>query len=241
MHRRIPFKFLGRIPEDDPLHQVLSFGALDLGPAPQCVNVPGVGCVPQYAPTVYGDHDGFDPATDCGGYFTLLKFQVHNNCYNYALDIASNSMAQPGRMHGMVRHGDFDGDRVINDALLDGLKLLGERSVRLSDVLRQAADLDDGSLVALLMAPPDHSVDFPGDFHWVRCDDLESSSWSQKPGTDQVSNLDFAGKPIADPSCATWSLNAGPFNPTKPGGPDFLTAYEFRAWMFVPDSGVHII
>ena len=238
---RIPFKFLGRIPEDDPLHQVLPFGALDLGPPPQCVNVPGVGCVPQYAPTVYGDHDGFDPATDCQGYFTLFKFQVHNNCYNYALDIASNSMAQPGKMHGMVMKGDFCGERVIEGAMLDGLKLLGERSVRLSDALEQAADLDDGTLVALLMAPPDHTVDFPGDFHWVRSDDLESSSWSQKAGTDQVSNLDFAGAPIADPSCATWSLNAGPLKPTPTGGSDFLTAYKFRAWMFVPDTGVDII
>jgi hypothetical protein len=192
---------------------------------------------------VYGDHDGFDPATDCQGYFTLFKFQMHNNCYNYALDIASNSMAQPGQMHGMVRQGDFDGDRVIEGALLDGLKLLGERGVRLSDALEQAADLDGGSLVALLMAPPDDSVDvdFPGDFHWVRCDDLKSSSWSHKAGTDQVSKLDFAGVPIADPSCAAWSLNAGPRNPTKPGSPDFLTAYEFRAWMFVPDTGVDII
>jgi hypothetical protein len=238
---RIPFKFLGRIPEDDPLHQVLSFDAFALGPPPKCVKVPGVGCVPQYAPTVYGDHDGFDPATDCSGYFTLFKFQVHNNCYNYALDIASNSMAQPGKMHGMVMKGDFCGERVIEGAILDGLKLLGEKGVRLSDVLEQAADLDDGTLVALLMAPPDHTVGFPGDYHWVRCDDLESSSWSQKPGTDQVSNLDFAGAPIEDPSCATWSLNAGPLNTTSSGGSDFLTAYKLRAWMFVPDTGVDII
>jgi hypothetical protein len=190
---------------------------------------------------VYGDQDGFDPANDCRGYFTLFKFQVHNNCYNYALDIASNSMAQPGRRHGFVMHGDFDGDLVIEGAMLDGLKLLGERGVPLSDALEQAAELDDGTLVALLMAPPDHSVGFPGDFHWVRCDDLESSSWSQKPGTDQVTNLDFAGAPIADPSCAAWSLNAGPLNPTAPGGSDFLTAYKLRAWMFVPDTGIDII
>jgi hypothetical protein len=237
---RIPFKFLGRIPEDDPLHQVLPFGALDLGPPPQCVNIPGVGCVPQYAPTVYGNHDGFDPASDCRGYFTLLKFQVHNNCYNYALDIASNSMAQPGRIHGIRRCGDFDADLIIEGAILDGLRLLGEQDTPLSDVLEQAEDLD-GTLVAFLMAPPDHSVDFPGDFHWVRCDDPGSSSWSQKPGTDQVSNLDFAGVPIMDPSCATWSLNAGPLKPNPPGLPDFLTAYKLRAWMFVPNTGVDII
>jgi len=241
MQRRIPFKFLGRTPDDDLLHQVRPFGALDSGPAPNCVEVPGVGSVPQYAPTVYGDHTGFDPATDCQGYFTLFKFQVHNNCYSYAVDIASNSMALPGRLHGTAWPGDFEGDRVIQGALLDGLGFLAERGARLSDVLEQTADLDVGTLVALLIAPPDHSVGFPGDFHWVRCDDLETLSWSQKPGTDQASTLDFAGVPITDPSCASWSVNAGPLDPSKPDGPDFLTAYTFRAWMLVPDTGVDII
>ena len=223
------------------MHQVITAGPLDLGPPPQCVNVPGVGCVPQYAPTVFGDHAGFAPATDCQGYFTFSKFQAHNACYSYALDIASNSMAQPGRKHGFVIEGDLDGDQVIEGALLDGLKLLGEQGVRLRHVLKQAAELRHGTLVALLMAPPDHGIGFPGDFHWARCDDLEFSSWSQKAGQDQVSNLDFAGAPIADPSQATWSLNAGPLDPTAPSGSDFLTAYKFRAWMFVPDTGIEII
>jgi hypothetical protein len=237
---RVPFKLLGRIPEDDPFHQVLKIRTEKVGPPPRCVNVPGVGCVPQYARTVYGDQAGYDPAGDCRGYFTLRKFQMHNNCYNYALDIASNSMAQPGRIHGIHRCGDFNTKLIIEGAILDGLQLLGGKDVPLSDV-RDQSSKRDGILVALLMAPADHIVGFPGDFHWVRCHDLECSSWSQKPGTDQVSNLDFAGEPITDPSRATWRLNAGPLKPPPPGQRDFITAYKFRAWMFVPPKGVKII
>jgi hypothetical protein len=241
MQQRIPFRFLGRTADDDPLHRVLPIGTLDMGNAPHCVNIPNVGCVLQYAPTVRGDHSGYDPATDCEGYFTMFKFQVHNNCYNYALDIATNSFALPGRMHGLLMTGDFYGDEVMEAAMLDGLKLLGKADVPLDDVLEQVEDLDDGTLVALVMAPPEASIKFPGDFHWVRCDDLDSSSWSQKPGPDQVSDLDFAGDPITDPSTANWALNAGPYKPKAPGEPDFLTAYKFHAWMFVPGTDIDII
>jgi hypothetical protein len=197
--------------------------------------------VPQYAPTVIGEDAGYDPATDCQGYFTSFKYQVHNNCYNYAVDIATNTMAQPGRRHGMTMPGDVDADRVVRGAQADGLILAGEPGTPLSDVLEQAPDLGDGHLVALLIASPDHSVGFPGDYHWVRCDDLESSSWSQKDGPDQMTDFDFAGVPIVDPSTANWTVNAGPYKTTKPGSPDFLTKYCFRAWMFVPDTGIDII
>ncbi len=239
---RMQFKFLGRIPADDKLHQVFQIHTEERGRPPRCVNIPCVGCVPQYAPTIYGGQSGFDPAGDCRGYFTLRKFQMHNNCYNYALDIASNSMAQPGRIHGIQRCGDFKTKLIIEGAILDGLQFLGDKNARLRDVLRKAAKWR-GTLIALLMAPPEDvdTARFPGDFHWVRCDDLESSSWSHKPGTDQVSRLDFAGKPVTDPSRAAWHLNAGPLTSTPPGQRDFITAYKFKAWMFVPSKSVDII
>jgi hypothetical protein len=244
MQTRIPFKLLGGIPDDDLLHRVLPEEPFGTGPAPGCVNVPGVGCVPQYAGTIRGDRKGFHPATDCKGYFTLSKFQVHNNCYNYAVDIATSTMAQPGRMHGLVKQGDFDPDRLIKGAELDGLQLLGGKELHVDDVLKEAASRGSGVLVAFLFAPPVHSecVNFHGDYHWVRCDNLEYSRWSHKPGTDQITTLDFAGEAVTDPTRATWSLNAGPLDPNAPpGASDFLTRYTFRAWMLAPDKGVEIV
>jgi hypothetical protein len=281
MQTQIRFKFKGRIPDDDPVHQVADVGALadgpvphcvyvpgvgcvplyacdnkgisqddplrqvtavrnpGSGPAPHCVYVPGVGCVPQYAHTIVGANDGFDPANDCRGFFTSLKYQVHNNCYNYAVDIATNSMAQPGRRHGISMPGNVNADLVVRGALTDGLIMAGEPGTPLNDVLERASDLDDVHLVALLICPADASVGWEGDYHWVRCHDLETSSWSQKDGPDQITDFDFAGMPIADPSQATWTANQGPA--PKSGSPDFFTTYSFRAWMLVPHRGVEIL
>jgi hypothetical protein len=235
------FKFKGRIPDDDLLHQLVPLPAAGTQPMAGCVCVPGVGQVPQYAKTIVGQALCYDPATDCQGYFTSSKFQVHNNCYNYALDIASNSMAQPGRKHGLVWTGDVDGDQVVKGAQLDGLILVGQPGATINNLRDLEPQYGNGHFVALLIAPPVDEVTFPGDFHWVRCDDLEYSRWSQKDGPDQVTNFDFAGAPIADPSQATWTVNSGPFKTTAPGSPDFVVTYQFKAWMFVPHGGVEII
>jgi hypothetical protein len=226
-------------PEDDPLYQVTAVRNPGSGPAPHCVYVPRVGCVPQYAQTVPGTNDGFDPANDCQGFFTSFKYQVHNNCYNYAVDIATNTMAQPGRRHGISILGDVDADTVVRGALADGLKMAGESGTPLSDVLEWASDLGDVHLVALLICPADSNFGWRGDYHWVRCDDLQTSSWSQKDGPDQMTDFDFSGVPIVDPSQANWIANQGPA--PKPGSPDFFTTYRFHAWMFVPHTGVDII
>jgi hypothetical protein len=238
------FRFKGRIPDDDTMHQVYPFRAEGLGPAPGCVSVPGVGCVQQYAPTVRGANAGYDPAGDCDGFFTSYKYQVHNNCYNYAVDIATNTFAHPGRLHGLAYNGDLDGDMVVGGAQKDGLILIAGSEATLEDVWNKTPEFCDspnGHLVALLIGAPDHSIKFHGDFHWVRCDEFESSSWSQKDGPDQITTLDFAGYPISDPHRANWTDNAGPFYTTTPGAPDFIISYKFWAWMFVPHRGVDII
>jgi hypothetical protein len=86
---------------------------------------------------------------------------------------------------------------------------------------------------------------WPGDYHWARCDNSEFNSWSQKDGGDQVTNFDFAGNPIVDPSIANWSVNQGPIQPdkTQPGFDpnDMVVDYVFYCYMFVPDTGVNII
>src|ERR1022692_3846122 len=128
------FRLKGRIPPDDPLHQVAAIRPEQLGPLPDWVYVPGIGLVPKYAPTMVGENAGYDPAGDCCGYFTSSKYQVHNNCYNYALDIVTNTMAQPGRMRGLSLPGDIDPDWVVCRAQQDGLILAGGPDTTLADL-----------------------------------------------------------------------------------------------------------
>src|SRR3954469_13471686 len=99
------FKFSGRIAPHDQLHQLVQAAgpeAADQVIAPNYVNIPGVGNVPQYATTVAGPLVGYDPAGDCDGYFMSASFQPNNNCAAYSCVVASNSFAQPGRMHGYL-------------------------------------------------------------------------------------------------------------------------------------------
>jgi hypothetical protein len=244
MGKIMRFKLSGRIPEDDIAHQVAAVRPMGLAAWPNWIYIPGVGFVPQYAPTVYGENDGYDPANDCDGNFASFKYQVHNNCYNYALDIATNSFAHPGRMHGLQMPGDIDADWVVICAQKDGLILVASGDIALDELHRKEPHLRDGReghLVALLIAPADHSAGFGGDFHWVRCDDFESSDWSQKDGPDQMTTFDFAGDTIRDPSRANWTVNNGPLDTTKPGGSDYYFTYRLRAWMFVPHTDIMVI
>lgn len=234
------FKFRGWTAPDDPWHQLVANPIQALGfygPPPNVVCIPSVGCVPQYASTIFGEWDGYNPASDCNGYFTAKKYQIHNNCYNYALDIASNSFAWPGRKHELLLKPPLDPDQVVRGACRDGLILIGEAADSFDNACEVAKKFDDGHIVAVLIASPDETLGFPGDFHWVRCDDGESSIWSQKDGPDQIATLDFAGQPIVDPQSANWTVNCGPDETCR----DLFISYEFRAWMFVPHGRVDII
>ena len=214
-----------------PAHQI----------APHFVKVDRVGYIPQYAPTLVGDSVRFDPATDCNGYFTSSKFQAHNNCYNYGVDTATNTIAQPGRMNGITITGNIDAEQVVQGARLDGLILVGGPGTDIGGLRNSAPKLGAGHFVALLIAPAAPALQFDGDYHWVRCDDLGAPSWSQKDGPDQVTNFDFAGSPIHDPAVAHWSVNSGPPGTGKPGAPDLVVTYQFHAYMFVPRAKVIII
>jgi hypothetical protein len=244
------FRYKGRIP-DDPLHSLedhLTPEGLHKPPTgmpamPACVAIPGLGCVFQYGATVKGSKVAYDPANDCHGNFMSAKLQVHNNCYNYAIDMATNSFAHPGRRHGLPdvidECGNVNTDLVLDGAQRDGLKLI-PNVTSLYDLRKRSADFGPGHAIALLIAPAIPAAKFVGDFHFVRADRLgdDPPSWSQKDGRDQITNFDFAGAPISDPSRANWTVNAGP---KKPGQPDFVVTYAFITYMFVPAMGVAII
>jgi hypothetical protein len=197
-------KFTGRVAPDDRRHQVLAENqtAENAGTvlAPHYVFIPGVGNVPQYAPTIVGAFIGYRPAQDCDGYYMSYRFQPNNNCYAYACNIASNSFAQPGRLHGYLYPEPPTGPGVQAGAEQDGLVYIG---TSLDAVQSDTATGDGGQYVALLISDADTPNGWPGDYHWVRCDDLNQfRSWSQKDGNDHVTNFDFAGNPITDPASA---------------------------------------
>ena len=61
---------------------------------------------------------------------------------------------------------------------------------------------------------PEELVGWPGDFHWVRCDNTwikEQWIWSHKDGTDQMTKFDiYAGNYIYAPEAAHWIVHEGP-------------------------------
>jgi len=270
-----PFKFSGRIAPEDPFHQYTVAATANAVPdehyiAPTTITVPIVQPpgyppigVPQYAPTVYGGAAaGFDPAGDCGGNYMSYKFQPNNNCYAYGCNITPNTFPQPGRRSGyLLISQDFEqpfdqlGATVRSYAEQDGLQFVGQTMAELlafkenlqqgpgETVVMQALP---GHFVALMVSPAG-DANWPGDYHWTRCDDSNGAcdSWSQKDGNDQVTNFDFAGNPITDPSTANWTVNQGPIQPgsSPPSevGEDQVVDYAFYCFMFVPETGVNIV
>ncbi len=249
------FKFSGMIAPQDPFHQIteVSPGAVGLDEhriAPVTVSMtitnPGpthVIGVPQYAPPVVGVGAAYDPAGDCDGNFMSYKFQPNNNCYAYGCNITSNTFPQPGRASGnLITTATLTGTSIAEFAGQDGLVFVGTSidDIRAFALKRTADAQTGGHYVALMISSPG-DANWPGDYHWARCDDnINFSSWSQKDGNDQVTNFDFAGQPITNPAIANWTVNQGPIDP--PGNTDDLIVdYAFYCYMFVPQGAVNII
>lgn len=257
------YKFSGLVSPDDPRHQVVHLppgGKLRDQEyiAPNMVQVTinnppptQVIGVPQYSAPVFGEDSGYDPAGDCGGAFMSAKFQPNNNCYAYACNIASNSFPQPGRHSGnCITAATLNGPSIAGFAEQDGLVYVGQTRAELAAFAQKrragkGSTSIGGHYVALMISPPS-APDWPGDYHWARCDDsVDFSSWSQKDGGDQVTNFDFAGNPITNPATANWSVNQGPIQPDKTqpdyNPDDLVVSYTFYCYMFVPDNGVNIV
>ncbi len=263
------FKFSGMIAPHDQFHQptstALGAAAPDehyIAPTTVPVNITypstqTIG-VPQYGSTVVGSAAAnYNPAGDCSGNFMSYKNQPNNNCYAYGSNITTNTFPQPGRQSGyLLTANDFKntlpklGALVSSYAEKDGLQYVG---TTMNDILtfkssRQGTTppglLECGSLgghFVALMVSPAGDANWPGDYHWARCDNSTGAcnSWSQKDGGDQVTNFDFAGNPITDPSSANWTVNQGTIGNGNVN--DLTVDYAFYCFMFVPNSGVNII
>jgi hypothetical protein len=235
------FKYSGRIAPGSLLHSMKEEAPKEALIAPKYIDT-AWGKVPQYADIVVENACGFDPSGDCKSYFMSSKHQVNNNCYAYACNIASNSYPQPGRCSGATNHKkEFTAEAVMKDAVSDGLIYVGNT---LADIKAHSEKNIPGHYVALLFSVPENNIggdpnaNWAGDYHWVRCDDnVNYKSWSQKDGGDQVTNFDFAGKPINNPAEANWQVNQGPVADLN----EFIVSYEFYCFMFVPHGKVNII
>jgi hypothetical protein len=96
---------------------------------------------------------------------------VNNNCYNYATNCASNTVAQPGRRSGQI-YSAFDCGAVRAAALADGV-----------------LDVCIGTPRVIALAI------WPGiDFHWWRMH--PGGFWASKLGTTSVWNVDNSGRLI---------------------------------------------
>ncbi|WP_370980761.1 hypothetical protein [Agaribacterium sp. ZY112] len=261
------FKLSGMINEQDQFHQTTQITS-GITPdehyiAPQIVSVnitvpeaKTIG-VPKYADTVFGEAAGnYDPAGDCKGNFMSSKFQPNNNCYAYGCNITPNTFPQPGRQSGYLLTADnfkksFDelGKLVSSYAVHDGLEYVGQSMEELlafksskqgTNPSGVAAGYLAGHFVALMISTAG-DANWPGDYHWARCDNSAGGcdSWSQKDGSDQVTNFDFAGNAISNPATANWSVNQGPVSNTDKR--EMLVEYDFYCFMFVPESNVNII
>lgn len=111
-----------------------------------------------------------------------------NNCYNYASNKRTDTFAQPGRGCGRM-YTALTCAEVTRAALCDRLH---RRYDCFPDSERPRY------LVALVIWPNQ-------DFHWYRLN--SGSSWSHKPGSTAVRNVDNSGRIIRDPA----TCDRGPY------------------------------
>jgi hypothetical protein len=115
-----------------------------------------------------------------------ISRQWNNNCYNFALDARTDTVAQPGRASGFI----LTPSKVTT------------RTVRLYawyDNLYDAPVADNkclpyAHLVALAVTPP---AALAPDYHWWRKN--EDGMWSHKAGATEATRLDESGRAITDP------------------------------------------
>jgi len=127
----------------------------------------------------------YDPDTDDQGCFETMQYD--NNCYNYGTDVLTNTFAQPGVGSGQKWSTDTCAD-IQASAIRDGLQYIGQKLPKEKP--------SEGHFITLLMWPDTN-------FHWVRLD--KDGTWSHKPGSTEVRNVDNNGKSITDPSTQDFS------------------------------------
>lgn len=114
------------------------------------------------------------------GWWNVSTRQPYNNCYNYGTNYRTNTFAQPGRASGAM-YSAINCNEVKAGAVADEL---------IDSPGANNKCPSEGHLVALVVAPG-------WDYHWYRKG--KDGSWSHKPGSTAVTNLDNSGNTIVDP------------------------------------------
>ena len=127
------------------------------------------------------------------GLWNTPAHQPHNNCYNYATDIMTDTFAQPGWAHGIFPPTTCAGED--SGATADGL--VGSKEQRCPTC---------SHLVALVISPGTGGCE--PDYHWYRQDD--TGRWSNKPGDGAATDQDASGNPITNPETADRKYVFGP-------------------------------
>jgi len=121
-----------------------------------------------------------------------------NNCYNYSINIRTDTFAQPGRASGRQWKVNAPSD-VANAAIADGLEPIHY----IWDLQRN----DKKELEVMMPEPRDETLGrhyvalliWPGmNFHWIRQN--SDGTWSSKDGDDYAYDTDIKGNTIINPS-----------------------------------------
>jgi hypothetical protein len=122
---------------------------------------------------------------------------LNHNCYDYAFNnynVFQVGTSQPGRLPNSIKKA-LGSDYTCNDT---STRLNGDHNTPqtgIDMIIAQAHQTCPANRykIALLSDPDD-------DYHFLRQN--SDGTWSHKPGTNAVTNKDFAGKIITDPRMA---------------------------------------
>jgi hypothetical protein len=150
---------------------------------------PPAQCTPPYEPQKWNGKDGGE-----------------NNCYNYAVNVKTGTMALPGRASGYsVAYPPTGCSEYVKASESDGLRYLGVTKGECNNV-ESRSEQGCEHKAALFMA----LSGVVSDFHWYREDN--TGFWSNKYGAGAATDLDTAYQKIADPETCARSFNFGLIN-----------------------------
>lgn len=131
------------------------------------------------------------------GWWNQSGIQSSNNCYNYAMNKATGTFAQPGRAvwGGTSSGADMQCNIIKNNAVIDGYVGQPQNQNKLIWTDQDAGPCADPTWtkVALVVAPG-------WDYHWYRRDN--NGYWSHKPGGSPATSLDSCSQFIFNPAVA---------------------------------------
>ena len=134
----------------------------------------------------------YPPSFPAWRWFGTCANTMRNNCYNYACDIKTDTIAIPGRASGRAVSMPYTCTNVDQAVQLDGL---------IPPLMGNKCDCPCCHRVALFICDGmDSEENIPNEFHFMRQD--ANGLWSQKHGSAYPTDRDRSGNVITDPATA---------------------------------------